>query len=96
MFGLLKKQAYPIGVDISDDSVKLVQLENNGKGLCLIAGISDNRPEDVKTDSSNWQRWAIETIRKQISSNNFQGKEVTAGIPTNAVFIEYLLFSNKI
>ncbi len=90
MFGLLKKHAYSIGVDICDDSLRLVQLGNNGKGIHLIAGATEPKPDDIESGSSTWQRWAIETIHKQISSSNFQGKEVVAGIPTNAVFIDHI------
>jgi len=90
MFGLLKKNTYSIGIDICDDSLRLVQLGNNGNGIHLVAGITEPRPEDIEFGSGNWQRWAIETIRKQISSKNFQGKEVIAGIPTNAVFIDHM------
>lgn len=90
MFGLSKKNTYSIGIDICDDSLRLVQLGNNGKGIHLVAGIVEPKPEDIEFGSSSWQRWAIETIRKQISRNNFQGKEVIAGIPTNAVFIDHI------
>ena len=90
MFGLLKKQAYAIGIDISDDSVKLVQLTDNGKGMSLIAGISDYRPQDVQADSSNWQRWAIDTIYRLTWNGRFQGKEVIAAMPTNKVFIDLM------
>ena len=52
MLGLLKKHAYPIGIDIEDDSLKLVQLGRNGKGATLIAGNSRNKPKDVKPGST--------------------------------------------
>ena len=90
MFGLLKKQAYPIGIDISDDSVKLVQLANNGKGLSLIGGISDIRPQDIQADSGNWQRWAIDAVYRLTWNGRFQGKEVIAAMPTNKVFIDLM------
>ena len=89
MFGLLKKHAYSIGVDVCNDSLRLVQLGNNGKGMHLIAGASEKPPDNVKSGSSAWQRWAIETIHKLISNSDFQGKEVIAGIPTNEVFIDH-------
>lgn len=90
MFGLLKKHSYSIGIDICDDSLRLVQLGNNGKGIHLIAGSSEPTPEEIEFGSSAWQRWAIETIHQQISNGNFQGKEVIAGIPINAVFIDHM------
>ncbi|MBN2181132.1 MAG: pilus assembly protein PilM [Sedimentisphaerales bacterium] len=85
-----KNTTFPIGIDICDDSLRLVQLGNNGKGMHIIAGASERKPDDITSGSSTWQRWAIETIQKQISSNNFQGKEVIAGIPTTDVFIDHM------
>jgi Tfp pilus assembly PilM family ATPase len=90
MLGLLKKHAYPIGIDIEDDSLKLVQLGRNGKGATLIAGNNRNRPEDVKPGSTDWQRWAIENIHLLTEYGNFQGKEVVAAMPTSEVFIDYV------
>jgi len=88
MFKLSKSNAYSIGVDIGDDSLKLVQLGENGNGISLIAGQSENLPEGVKAGSSQWQRWAIETIRQLTSEGDFQGKEVIAALPAREVFID--------
>jgi len=90
MFRFLKNQAYSIGVDIGDDGLKLAQLRNNGKGISLIAGSSENMPEDVKPGSGKWQRWTIETIRQLTSNGNFQGKEVIAAMPSRELFIDQM------
>jgi Tfp pilus assembly PilM family ATPase len=89
MFGL-KKNIYSIGIDIDDNNLKLVQLEKNGNGVRLVAGFNEARPEDIKTGSSNWQRWAIEAIRGLITTGNFQGKEITAAMPASEVYIEHM------
>lgn len=94
MFGFSKNRAYPIGIDAGDDGLKLVQLGENGKGICLIAGSNENRPEDIERGSSNWQRWAIETICQLTSNGDFQGKEVIASIPTSDVFIDLIKMPN--
>lgn len=90
MFGLLKKLAYPIGIDISDDSLKIAQLENKGRGAGLVSGFSASRPEDIPAGSGNWQRWAIDTIRQWISAGSFESKEVIAAMPAKDVFIELM------
>lgn len=94
MFGFSKNRAYSIGIDAGDDSLKLVQLGENGKGICLIAGSNENRPEDIERGSSNWQRWAIETFGQLTSNGDFQGKEVIASIPTCDVFIDLIKMPN--
>ena len=88
MFKFSKSHAYSIGVDVGDDSLKLVQLGENGNGISLIAGQSENLPEGVKAGSSQWQRWAIDTIRQLTSKGGFQGKEVIAALPASDVFID--------
>ena len=80
----------PIGVDMRDDALTVVQLGNNGRGINLIAGGSKNRPEDVEPGSSNWQRWAIEAIRELTANGKFRGRDVIAAIPASEVFIDHI------
>jgi Tfp pilus assembly PilM family ATPase len=89
MFGL-KKNAYSIGIDIDESNLKLVQLEKSGNGVRLVAGFSEARPEDIKAGSGNWQRWAIESIRRLMTNGSFQGKNITAAMPAAEVFIEHI------
>ncbi len=88
MFGFLKNNIYPIGVDMSDDGLKMAQLEENGTGINLIAGGSQGRPVDVKPGSTEWQLWAIKAISELKALEKFRGKDVIATIPQNDVFIE--------
>jgi len=81
---------FPIGVDMGDDALTVVQLENNKRGVSLIAAGSKNRPEDVEPGSSNWQRWAIEAIRELTANGKFQGRDVIAAIPASEVFIDHI------
>jgi len=90
MLGLSKNNAYSIGVDIGDSGLRLAQLGDNGKGLSLIAGISEERPEDVRPRSSHWQRWAIETLHLLTSYGDFRGREVVAVVPTDEVFVDHI------
>lgn len=86
----MKKLAYPIGLDISNDNLKIVQLENKGRGVGLITGFSENRPEDIQAGGGNWQRWAIDTIRQWATVGNFQSRDVVAAMPTSDVFIDLM------
>jgi len=92
MFSFLKNHVYKIGVDIGDDSLELIQLGGNGKGkgISLIAGGSERRPGDVKPGSSDWQRWAVETLRRLTAENRFRGKDVVGAMPASEVFIEHV------
>ena len=90
MFGLLKKLAYPLGIDISNDNLKIVQLENKGRNVGLIAGFSENRPEEIQAGGGNWQRWAIDMIQQWTTVGNFQSKDVVSAMPASDVFIELM------
>ena len=90
MFGLLKKHTYAIGIDVGYDDVKLAQLSSNGHGLSLLAGNSKDRPEDIRPNSGDWQKWAIETMRLMTTYGDFRGKEIIAAMPTNDVFIDHM------
>jgi len=81
---------YPIGVDVSDDAIKLVQLENKDKGISLVAGGSEDRPDDVTPGSANWQRWAIDAIHRLTENSKFRGREVVAALPAGDVFIDHI------
>ncbi len=90
MFRFLKKHAYSIGVDIGDDGLKLVQLGDNGKGISLIAGSSENLPKAMKSGSGKWQRWAIDTLCQLSALGNYHGKEVIAAMPSRELFIDQM------
>jgi len=90
MVRFLRNLTYPIGVDMGNDCVKLVQLGQREKGVTLLAGGSENRPESVEPGSANWQRWAIEAIKKIIANGKFRGKSVIAAMPANEVLIDHI------
>ncbi len=90
MLELLKNHAYPIGVDAGYETVRLAQLGNNGKGLTLMAGNYKDRPANVNPNSSDWQKWVIETMRLLTTYGDFRGREVIAAMPTDEVFIDHI------
>jgi len=90
MFSFLKKHVYPIGVDIADEYLRLVQLTDGEKGFSLIAGGNERCPLEIKPGSSNWQRWAIEVLKKHVANNGFRGRDVIAAIPSSEVYIDHV------
>ncbi|KPK41408.1 MAG: hypothetical protein AMJ65_09500 [Phycisphaerae bacterium SG8_4] len=90
MLGFKKNHTGPIGVDLGHSDLKLAQLANNGTGTNLLAGNSKRMPADMKPGSSDWQKWAIETVRLLTTYGNFQGKDVIAAMPTSDVFIDHM------
>jgi len=72
MFG---NHTYPIGVDMGDDALTLVQMANGSDAIRLHAAYSIEYPPDIKPGSASWQRWAIEATAGSVASGRFQGKK---------------------
>ena len=90
MLRFLKNHIYPIGMDMGGDCVRMVQLENSEKEVTLLAGGSEDCPEDVEPGSANWQRWAIEAIKRITANGKFRGRDIIAAVPANEVFIDHI------
>jgi Tfp pilus assembly PilM family ATPase len=95
MFGLGKKNSFPIGVDLGNDCLKLAQLANGSEDTVLIAGQYVNRPADILPGTARWQRWAIEVMRETSHEGHFKGREVVAALPANEVFIDHIRWPKK-
>ena len=90
MFWFSKNHTYPIGVDMGNDTVRLVQLGSNGNSVSLIAVGSEQCPEGIEAGSSAWQRWAIDAIRELTANGKFRGKDIAAAMPAGEVFIDHI------
>ena len=87
---LFRTRPCPIGVDLSSDRVKLVQLRKNDSNTVLVAGDSKDKPSYIDSDSREWQRWVIEVLKDKIANSKFCGKEIVASIPADDVFIDHM------
>jgi len=90
LFSFLGQRSYPIGIDMAEGYIKLVQLNNSGKTIKLIAGTDNLRPDEVVAGSCQWQSWAIEIIKMSFSSQGFKGRNVVVSIPPGEVFIDHV------
>ena len=90
MFDFLKNRPYPIGVDITDDSLRMAQLREGGKSLVLVSGGSQSCPPDILPGTAAWQKWAIASMRQLLSDCKFAGRFVVASIPPSDVFIDHI------
>lgn len=80
----------PVGVDMGNDALSMAQLADNGRGVTLVAGDYKNIPPDIKAGSVDWQRWAIDTIRKSSGRGQFRGRDVIAAISPAELFIDHI------
>jgi Tfp pilus assembly PilM family ATPase len=79
-----------MGVDMGENTIKLVQLSSNGEGngMQVVSGSSRIRPSDVKHGSARWQHWCVEVVKSLTANNGFKGKEIVAAMPSREVFID--------
>lgn len=88
MLELFRNHTYPIGLDMGDDALTLVQMTNSGDAIRLLAADSIEYPPDIKPGSASWQRWAIKTTSELVAHGRFQGKKAIAALPAAEVFID--------
>jgi type IV pilus assembly protein PilM len=90
MFSVLTKKVCPIGVDLGSSYLRMAQLGSNGHGLYLHGVGYEKRPEDIKPGSSDWQKWAVKTIKRMMRQGGFKGKKAVTALPSRDVFIDQI------
>jgi len=88
MLELFGNHIYPIGVDMGNDALTLVQMANGADTVRLFAADSIEYPPDIKPGSVSWQRWAIKATSELVARGRFQGKKAIAALPAGEVFID--------
>ena len=85
----LNRRLYPVGIDMDGERLRVLQLgagaETNSLRLVGLGSVA--WPDDLEYGSGQWQRWAIESIKKLIAGEVFAGKEVVGSLPANEVFV---------
>jgi len=88
------KKTHPIGIDLDEDTLKIVQLATDKSSVKLIAAGSKKLPGKITSGSAQWQRWAIDTLKGLTSNGHFKGRQITAAIPAGDVFIDHIRMPN--
>ena len=90
MFDFFKNGIYPIGVDISDDGIRIAQLKEVRSAYVMVGGASANLPENITPGSPDWQKWSLQTIKDLTACGGFTGRDVIVSIPPSDVYIDYI------
>jgi type IV pilus assembly protein PilM len=90
VLSFFKRKVFPIGVDMDSETLKMAQLIHDGEALRVIAGTKDDLPAEIKAGTSQWQHWAIKTIRQMILQGTFKGRKVVTALPAEDVFIDQI------
>ena len=93
MIRLSRSQIQPIGLDIGQDSIKMLQVEVvGGDSLAVVAAARAPLPEEARRDPSLRVPAAVEVIRQLLRRGGFHGRRVITSLPREMVQIKNLRF----
>ncbi|MCC7351866.1 MAG: pilus assembly protein PilM [Phycisphaerales bacterium] len=81
MIRLTRAQLQPIGIDIGQDSIKMMQLETTGNTLSVVAAARQSFPPEVRDHSELRMPLAVEMIRQMRRQNDFKGNKAVLALP---------------
>lgn len=86
----LASRTLPIGIDLEDDNLTLVQLFRDGEELSLIHAHKATGPQGMETDHHHWDQWACGTLQDILKTGRFNGRKVALALPVRDTFIDHL------
>jgi type IV pilus assembly protein PilM len=90
MIRLTRAQIHPIGIDIGQDSIRMLQLEVVGESLSVIAAARETFSEEVRRQPQLRLAAATEMIRRMVRTGGFSGRRVVAALPRELVQLQNL------
>ncbi len=88
MKGLSREQVYPIGIDIEDECITMVQLGASKEGISVIQAKKVESPYGIEPDNNDWGRWAVHAIKDSIRSGGFRNRKVCLALPVRDTFMD--------
>ena len=76
MIRFTRAQVHPIGLDIGHDSVKMLQLQQVGGKLSVLAAAKGSLPTEARHQPELRAQASIELIHKMLRRHPFRGKRV--------------------
>lgn len=90
MIRLTRAQLQPIGIDIGQDSIKMMQLEVTGNTLSVAAAARQSFPSEVRDHADLRMPLAVEMIRQMYRQNGFKGKNAVLAMPREVLHAKNL------
>lgn len=90
MIRLTRSQVQPIGLDLGQDSIKMLQLEVVEKSLSVLASAKHAMPEEARNSPELALPVAMDAVRQMIRTNGFSGRSVIATLPREMVHVKNL------
>jgi len=89
-WGLKTRGLRPIGLDIGHNSIKMIQLANNGEQISVLAADEIRIDAAVKEDEQAGRNFAVSAMKRMLERGNFQGRNVVSCIPNGKLRITSL------
>jgi type IV pilus assembly protein PilM len=88
--GTKTKSCSPIGLDLGQSAVKIVQLQGKAGKYTLAAHQHLDIPEELRDDGMARLNWFSRNIQKAMKSAGFTGKQCAIGLPPEDTFIRHI------
>ena len=83
--GKYKKHDRPIGLDVRDHSLRLLQLGQSGGQLKALAAAQVDLPADLSPGSPAYHAALTDALRQALSKSSFSGQKVVSTMPHSAM-----------
>ncbi|MCG3181606.1 MAG: Cell division protein FtsA [Phycisphaerae bacterium] len=80
----------PIGIDLGNDSLKVVQVARENGETRIVAAARRDVPSTVAGDPQAMARFLTESLRDVMASHPFRGKRVVSAVPAEHFFASHL------
>ena len=95
MAGTKTKSCSPIGLDLGQSAVKIVQLQRSSGKYSLSAHRHLEIPEELRDDGMARLNWFSKHIHKAMKSAGFSGKQCAIGLPPEDTFIRHIKIAKR-
>ncbi len=92
---LLRNKTLPIGIDMEDDSLTLIQLQKKSSGFKLVQATRVSGHPDLEPESLGWANWAVDTLKQVTQTGGFKGRKAALALPVRDTYIDHLKISKK-
>jgi type IV pilus assembly protein PilM len=82
---ILHRGCSPIGLDIGQSSIKMLQFVRDGDGVAALASGQFSLPTDLPTDGDERRAALVQGIGQLLDSSAFHGRRAVAGLPDSRV-----------
>jgi len=90
MFDTLLKSRCPVGIEINRTALSFAQLQTLGKQVRLIAARRFDKPDNIRWESEEWIKWAVNNLQKGIRKKWFNNIEMVGSVLPSELYIENL------